>query len=62
MERKAKTLVAYLAGGYESETQFRREDRRVFGEPPHRDNSRRSKAAGHAAWGSNRPDFINREA
>ena len=32
---------AALAVGYESPTQFNREYKRMFGEPPHRDISRR---------------------
>ena len=35
---------AALAVGYESPTQFNREYKRMFGEPPHRDISRRSRA------------------
>ena len=36
---------AALAVGYESPTQFNREYKRMFGEPPHRDISRRSRAS-----------------
>ena len=49
MVEKADALNACLAVGYESPNQFNREYKRLFGEPPHRDISRRSKAAGPAA-------------
>lgn len=48
MVEQADALNAGLAVGYESPTQFNREYKRLFGEPPHRDVVRRSKAAGLA--------------
>lgn len=49
MVEQADALNASLAVGYESPTQFNREYKRLFGEPPHRDVVRRSKAAGQMA-------------
>ena len=48
MVEQADALNASLAVGYESPTQFNREYKRLFGEPPHRDVVRRSRAAGPA--------------
>lgn len=48
----AEDVDAASAGyrvGYESPSQFSREYRRLFGEPPHRDISRLRHAAGHAS-------------
>ena len=36
-----RAASAALSAGYESVTQFKREYKRMFGEPPHRDISRR---------------------
>ena len=46
MVEQSDALNASLAVGYESPTQFNREYKRLFGEPPHRDVVRRGKAAG----------------
>lgn len=44
MVEKADAVNASLAVGYESATQFNREYKRLFDEPPHRDVARRIKA------------------
>lgn len=43
MVEKADAINAGLAVGYESPTQFNREYKLLFGEPPHRDVARRIK-------------------
>ncbi len=44
MVEKADALNASLEVGYESPTQFNREYKRLFGQPPHRDVAQRTKA------------------